>query len=259
MSICKQINKKVKIKAKVKEKKEKITIRKEEKGNVFYLMSTVVGEKTASGSDKQVSIVKLPFTTSTPPKSINDLLARFSTANFDREKHVITQEIYKELMTNFKPFNEEYMQLMKEELHKKNAVVINSREEQVCKIAALIHQASDAFDELEKFDELDVLEGQEIHQALYRIKYRLLEGTKMSDIFYNEFLFKEGDKEVVEHMRSKRKFKLEDKASLTRFANSFSELTSLKLGSRDTSKAAVNAVELRRKIEVLAQEQKETN
>lgn len=258
MSICKQINKKVKIEAKEKEEKEKITVRKESKGNVFYLMSTVVGETTASGSDKQVSIVKLPFTTATPPKSIADLLARFSTKNFDREKHVITHELYKELMTKFTPFYEAYMQCMKEELHKKNTVAINSREEQVCKIAALIHQASDAFDELEKFDELEVIEGQEIHQALNRINNRLL-AASMPGTFYNEFLFKEDDKEVVEHMRSKRKFKLEDKASLTRFAKVSSKLTSLRLGSRDTSKTAANAVELRRKIEALSHEQEETH
>jgi hypothetical protein len=147
---------------------------------------------------------------------------------------------------------------MKEELHKKNAVVINSREEQVCNIAALIHQASDAFDELEKFDEIDVIEGQEIHQALYRIKNRLT-AARMPDTFYNEFLLKEHDKESVEHMRSKRKFKLEDKASLTRFAKVFSKLTPLKLGLSDSSKTAANAVELRRKIEALSHGQKDTD
>lgn len=253
MSICKQINKKVKIEAKAKEEKEKITVRKESKGNVFYLMSTVVGEKTASGSDKQVSIVKLPFTTTTPPKSISDLLNRFTTPNFDREKHLITQELYKELIAKFTPFHEAYMQYKKDELHSKHTVVINSREEQVCKIAALIHQASDAFDKLERFDEIGVIEGQEIHQALNRINNRLL-AASMPSTFYNEFLFKEDDKEVVEHMRCKRKFKLEDKASLKRFAKVFSKLTSLRLGSRDTSKAAANAVELRRKIGALSHE-----
>ncbi|HCG5283675.1 TPA: hypothetical protein NJZ47_005121 [Vibrio parahaemolyticus] len=249
MSICKQINEKVKIKAKVKEEKEKITIRKENKGNVFYLMSTVVGEKTANGSTKQVSIVKLPFTTTAPPKSIADLLARFSTQNFDREKHVVTHEIYKELMAKFTPFQEAYMQCMKEELHKKNTVVINEREEQVCKIAALIHQASDAFDELEKFDEIDVIEAQEVHQALYRVKNRL-EGAKMPQEFYNILLFKEDDKKVLDNMRKKRSFTNRTKTSLLRFAKVFKQLTPF--DSPGSEKELKGSEALRKEVEELA-------
>ncbi|WP_165629140.1 hypothetical protein [Vibrio vulnificus] len=54
-------------------------------------------------------------------------------------------------------------------------------------------------------------------------------------------------------MRSKRKFNLEDKASLMRFVKVFSKLTPLKLRDRDSSKTDTKAVALRRKIEELKQ------
>ncbi|MFL9760393.1 hypothetical protein [Vibrio cyclitrophicus] len=92
-----------------------------------------------------------------------------------------------------------------------------------------------------------MIEGQEIHQALYRVKSRLT-AARMPDTFYNEFLFKESDQDVNEDIRSKRKFTLEDKSSLMRFAKVFDQLTSLKTNDQVKSSKRDKIKELHEKI-----------
>ncbi|MEZ9763580.1 hypothetical protein AB4278_11790 [Vibrio splendidus] len=221
---------------------------KNRSGKVLYLIVRDSEIKNEKGNATHITLIKLPITAPHTPRNIGDLIKRFGTDAAKSGKYIITDDNFNTILAHFTPANKLYKQFAKEAVHEKQDVVINNNTHSVCSVAALIHQASDALDNLESVDELDVIEGQEIHQALYRIKSRL-EAARMPDKFYNEFLFREDDKEVVEDMRCKRKFKLEDKASLMRFAKVFSRLTSLKLS--DSSKSAASAVELRKKVEAL--------
>lgn len=218
-------------------------------GKVLYIVVRDPELLNENGNAKHITLIKLPIDAAIAPRNIKDLINRFGTEEAKSGKYTITDNNYAEIISHFTPANRLYKQFMKEDIHTKQTVVINNQEHELCKVAALIHQASDALDHLESIDELDVIEGQEIHQALYRVKNRLLNGAKMSDSFYNEFLFKEVDKEAVEHMRRKRKFTLEEKASLTRFAKVFDQLTPLKIG--DIVKDSKVAVNIREKIKAL--------
>ncbi|MGI9894614.1 hypothetical protein ACKVMY_03510 [Vibrio natriegens] len=255
MSIFKKINNELTDNVTVTPKQKKSPLprfQKNKSGKILYIIVRDPELINSSGNATHITLIKLPITAPSSPRSIKHLIAKYGTEEAKSGKYEITEHNFDEIMSHFRPANELYKKYRKEELHEKQSVVINSKEEQVCKIAALIHQASDAFDELEGEDEIDVLEAQEIHQALYRVKNRL-RAARMPDTYYNEFLFKEDDKESVEHMRSKRKFNLEDKASLMRFVKVFSKLTPLMLRDRDSSKTDIKAVALRRKIEELKQ------
>jgi len=255
MSIFKKINNELTDSLTVTPKRKKHPtprFQKNKSGKMLYIIVRDPELKNSSGNATHITLIKLPINAPTYPRSIKDLIANYGTEEARSGKYEITGHNFEEIMSHFKPANSLYKKYRKEELHEKQSVVVNSKEEQVCKIAALIHQASDAFDALESEDEIYVLEAQEIHQALYRVQNRL-RAVRMTDMFYNEFLFKEDDKKAIEHMCSKRKFNLEDKASLMRFVNVVSKLTPLK--HRGSSKTATKAVAVRRKIEELKQKE----
>ncbi|MFA9382376.1 MAG: hypothetical protein ACERKF_01315 [Vibrio cyclitrophicus] len=251
MDIFKKINeslKSVEIEDIQKTKKTPIPrFQKNRSGKVLYLIVRDSEIKNEKGNATHITLIKLPITASHAPRGIADLVKRFGTEEAKNGKYVITDDNFATLLAHFIPANKLYKQFVKEAVHEKQDVVIKNNTHSVCSVAALIHQAAEALDHLESVDELDVIEGQEIHQALYRVKSRLT-AARMPDTFYNEFLFKESDQDVNEDIRSKRKFTLEDKSSLMRFAKVFDQLTSLKTNDQVKSSKRDKIKELHEKI-----------
>lgn len=238
MSIFKEIdktlrNKKVKIK---KTYKSTPRLQKNKNGKVLYLIVRDPEIINENGNPTHITLVKLPITELREPKNVHDLINRFGTDAAKSGKYSITNENVAELRKAFQCANKLYKDHIKDSLHDKQTVEIDSREHQVCKIAAKIHDAVALFDELEATDEVGVIEAQEIHQAIYRLKNRL-NAIRLPDQLFNDLVFQEPH--VFKEMRDSYPFNTYSEKNYSRVAEHYEQLTplNLKLAEKKSEKA----------------------
>lgn len=214
----------------------------------------------SSGNATHVTLIKLPITAPTSPRSIKDLIAKYGTEEAKLGKYEITDHNFEEIMSHFKPANELYKKYRKEELHEKQSVVINEDKHSLCAIAAKLHEAVEMFDELESEDEINAEEAQELHQAVYRIKTRL-EAAKFPSALFYDYVFFHDDSNNLQAIREKRKVisSISDESSLKRFASYAKTLTPFPCKNKFKCKFKKPGEDAQKLITYLAEVKKDTN
>ncbi len=222
MSIFKKINNELTDNVTVTPKQKKSPLprfQKNKSGKMLYIIVRDPELTNSSGNATHVTLIKLPITSPTCPRSIKDLIAKYGIEEAKSGKYEITEHNFEEIMSHFKPANELYKKYRKEELHEKQSVVINEDKHSLCAIAAKLHEAVEMFDELESEDEINAEEAQELHQALYRMTLRLY-AAKFPAVMFNDYVLSLGDSNNLQAIRAKRKniASISDASSLKRFA-----------------------------------------
>ncbi|MBH9742190.1 hypothetical protein [Vibrio navarrensis] len=229
MSIFKKINNELTDNVTVPTKQKKSPLprfQKNKSGKMLYIIVRDPELVNPSGNATHVTLIKLPITAPTSPRSIKDLIAKYGTEEAKSGKYEITEHNFEEIMSHFKPANALYKKYRKEELHEKQSVVINEEKHSLCAIAAKLHEAVEMFDELESEDEINAEEAQELHQAVYRIKTRL-EAAKFPSALFYDYVFFHDDSNKLQAIKGKRRSisSVSDASSLKRFAPYSSALT----------------------------------
>ncbi|EKL0031241.1 hypothetical protein PP666_001234 [Vibrio vulnificus] len=259
MSILKKINNELTDNVKFTPKQKKSPLprfQKNKSGKMLYIIVRDPELKNSSGNATHVTLIKLPITAPTCPRSIKDLIAKYGTDEAKSGKYEITEHNFEEIMSHFKPANALYKKYRKEELHEKRGVVINEEKHSLCAIAAKLHEAVEMFDELESEDEINAEEAQELHQVLYRIKTRL-DAAKFPAVLFNDYVFSPGDSNKLQAIKGKRKAisSVSDVSSLKRFVPYAQTLTPFNYKSKP-KKAGEDAQKL---ITYLAKVKESTN
>ncbi|EHA6959122.1 MULTISPECIES: hypothetical protein [Vibrio harveyi group] len=249
MSIFKKINNELtdNVTAPAKQKKSPLPrFQKNKSGKMLYIIVRDPELTNSSGNATHVTLIKLPITAPTSPRSIKHLIAEYGTDEAKSGKYEITDHNFEEIMSHFKPANELYKKYRKEELHEKQSVVINEDKHSLCAIAAKLHEAVEMFDELESEDEINAEEAQELHQALYRMTLRL-NAAKFPVVMFNDHLFSLYDSNNLQAIRAKRKSiaSISHASNLKRFAPHASTLTPFnhKQASKKVGKDAQKLIE----------------
>ncbi|ELA4929862.1 hypothetical protein RFS42_001590 [Vibrio vulnificus] len=259
MSVFKKINNELTDNVTVPTKQKKSPLprfQKNKSGKMLYIIVRDPELKNSSGNATHVTLIKLPITAPTCPRSIKDLIAKYGTDEAKSGKYEITEHNFEEIMSHFKPANALYKKYRKEELHEKRSVVINEEKHSLCAIAAKLHEAVEMFDELESEDEINAEEAQELHQVLYRIKTRL-DAAKFPAVLFNDYVFSPGDSNKLQAIKGKRKAisSVSDASSLKRFVPYAQTLTPFNYKSKP-KKAGEDAQKL---ITYLAKVKESTN
>lgn len=175
-----------------------------------------------SGNATHVTLIKLPSTALSSPRSIKHLIAKYGTEEAKSGKYEITEHNLDGIMSHFRPANELYKKYRKEERHERQCVVINEKKHYLCAISVKLHEAVEVFDELESEDDINAEEAQE----LYRIKTRL-DAAKFPAVLFNDYVFSPGDSNKLQAIKGKRKTisSVSDASSLKRFTPHASTLT----------------------------------
>ncbi|PHR87279.1 MAG: hypothetical protein COA76_11990 [Moritella sp.] len=254
MSIFKKANEELRNKIQItKVKSPNNSITKHKNGKCLYLRVLDKTKTNKNGSKgKQVTLVKLPLDLYSIPSN-KEFMSKYTTDDYKKGNYNITSENYNDMITILKPYSEMVTKYRLEDLHKKQMVKINGADKEVSSLAAKIHEVVDLIDEIERCDDngVTVLEAQDLHQVIYRIKKRL-EAGKLPDILFNEYLFKHSDTRAIEIIRAKRKYQIESKDNRQRLADCYDELTPLEL--KNSEKSARGAIEIRNTIKILINE-----
>lgn len=135
MSIFKKINNELTDNVTVTPKQKKSPLprfQKNKSGKILYIIVRDPELINSSGNATHITLIKLPITAPSSPRSIKHLIAKYGTEEAKSGKYEITEHNFDEIMSHFRPANELYKKYRKEELHEKQSVVINSKEEQDC-------------------------------------------------------------------------------------------------------------------------------